>query len=130
MGLRGIENGVTRLPPGRVPAANRIGREGDGLKIALTTLNTGRLSLPAHVRRRRRNGALKIAREWSGERVQWGRPVGEHEAVAGKIAFIAATTYGLEAVVDLSAQLADDGPQRHPDRGRAGQALRLARWPG
>src|SRR6201997_993199 len=47
MGLHGIENGLTRLPNGRGPAANRIGREGDGLRIALSTLNVGRLSLPA-----------------------------------------------------------------------------------
>ena len=40
--------------------------------------------------------------------MQWGRPVGEHEAVAKKIAFIAATAYALEAMVDLSSQLADD----------------------
>ena len=53
--------------------------------------------------------SLKIAREWSATRVQWGRPVGEHEAVAQKIAFIAATTYGLESVLELSAQLADAG---------------------
>ncbi len=53
--------------------------------------------------------ALKIAREWSSERVQWGRPIGEHDAVAEKIAFIAATTYGLESVLELSAQLADAG---------------------
>ncbi|MFE9664533.1 acyl-CoA dehydrogenase family protein [Streptomyces sp. NPDC005955] len=107
MGLRGIENGVTRFHGVRVPAANRIGPEGAGLKIALTTLNTGRLSLPAMC-----VGAgkwcLKIAREWSGAREQWGRPVGRHEAVGGKIAFIAATTFALEAVVDLSSQLADD----------------------
>src|SRR5690348_5068409 len=95
MGLRGIENGVTRFHRVRVPAANRIGEEGQGLKIALTTLNTGRLSLPAMCA-----GATKwstmIAREWSKERVQWGRPVGEHEAVAAKISFIAATAYALE----------------------------------
>jgi hypothetical protein len=108
MGLRGIENGVTRFHEVPVPAANRIGAEGQGLKIALTTLNTGRLSLPAMCA-----GAtklcLKIAREWSGERVQWGKPVGEHEAVSGKIAFIAATAFALEAVLDLASDLADAG---------------------
>jgi len=107
MGLRGLENGVTRFHEVRVPAANRIGAEGQGLKIALTTLNTGRLSLPASCAAGGKV-ALKIAREWSGERIQWGRPVAEHEAVARKIAFIAATGYALEAIVELSSQLADD----------------------
>ena len=108
MGLRGIENGLTRLTDVRVPAANRIGREGDGLRIALSTLNVGRLSLPA-VCTGSMKWCLKIAREWSRERVQWGRPLGEHEAVAGKVAFIAATTYGLEAMLELASELADAG---------------------
>jgi alkylation response protein AidB-like acyl-CoA dehydrogenase len=108
MGLRGIENGLTRLTNVRVPAANRIGREGEGLKIALSTLNVGRLSLPALCTGSAK-WCLKIAREWSRERVQWGRPVGEHEAVAGKVAFIAATAYGLEAMLDLATELADAG---------------------
>jgi alkylation response protein AidB-like acyl-CoA dehydrogenase len=108
MGLRGIENGVTRFHQVRVPAANRLGKEGEGLKIALTTLNTGRLSIPALCAGAGK-WSLKIAREWSNERVQWGKKVGQHEAVASKIAFIAATTFGLEAVVDLSSQLADAG---------------------
>ncbi|MEU1628306.1 acyl-CoA dehydrogenase family protein [Streptomyces sp. NPDC020096] len=107
MGLRGIENGVTRFHQVRVPAANRIGPEGAGLKIALTTLNTGRLSLPAACA-----GAgkwcLKIAREWSAARVQWGKSIAEHEAVGSKIAFIAATSFALEAVLDLSSQMADE----------------------
>ncbi|MGW5653487.1 acyl-CoA dehydrogenase family protein [Streptomyces humi] len=107
MGLRGLENGVTRFHQVRVPAANRIGPEGAGLKIALTTLNTGRLSLPAMC-----VGAgkwcLKIAREWAGVREQWGKPVALHEAVGSKISFIAATTFALEAVVDLSSQMADE----------------------
>jgi alkylation response protein AidB-like acyl-CoA dehydrogenase len=107
MGVRGIENGVTRFHQVRVPAANLIGKEGHGLKIALTTLNTGRLSLPATCTAAGK-WALKIAREWSAERVQWGRPVGEHEAIAKKISFIAATSYALEAMVDLASQLADD----------------------
>ncbi len=107
MGLRGLENGLTRLHQVRVPAANLIGKEGQGLKIALTTLNTGRLSLPAMCAGAGK-WALKIAREWSAERVQWGRKIGEHEAVAKKISFIAATSYALEAMVDLASQLADD----------------------
>ena len=107
MGLRGLENGVTRFDQVRVPVGSRVGAEGQGLKIALTTLNTGRLALPASCAATGKL-ALKIAREWSRERVQWGRPVGEHEAVAKKISFIAATTYALEAVVELSSQLADD----------------------
>ncbi|GAA3000707.1 acyl-CoA dehydrogenase family protein [Streptomyces fulvorobeus] len=107
MGLRGLENGVTRFHRVRVPAAHRIGPEGAGLKIALTTLNTGRLSLPAMC-----VGAgkwsLKIAREWSAAREQWGRPVARHEAVGAKISFIAATTFALEAMVDLASQMADE----------------------
>jgi alkylation response protein AidB-like acyl-CoA dehydrogenase len=108
MGLKGIENGVTRFSSVRVPAENRLGREGQGLKIALATLNTGRLSIPAMCAGAGK-WSLKIAREWSAERVQWGRPVGRHEAVSEKIAFIAATAFALEAVVDLSSQMADAG---------------------
>ncbi|MCW8219549.1 MULTISPECIES: acyl-CoA dehydrogenase family protein [Streptomyces] len=107
MGLRGIENGVTRFHGVRVPAAHRIGPEGAGLKIALTTLNTGRLSLPAMCVGVGK-WSLKIAREWSAVREQWGRPVARHEAVGAKISFIAATTFALEAVVDLASQMADE----------------------
>ncbi|MFC9515319.1 acyl-CoA dehydrogenase family protein [Nocardiaceae bacterium NPDC056970] len=108
MGLRGIENGVTRLNRVRVPAENLVGREGDGLKIALTTLNAGRLAIPAMCAGAAK-WSLKIAREWSAERVQWGRPVGEHGAVAAKISFVAATAYALEAVLDLAGRMADEG---------------------
>ena len=108
MGLKGIENGVTRFHRVRVPAENRLGREGQGLKIALTTLNTGRLSIPALCAGAGK-WSLKISREWSAARVQWGRPVAQHEAVGKKIAFIAATAFALEAVFELSAELADSG---------------------
>nr|WP_239126592.1 acyl-CoA dehydrogenase family protein [Asanoa siamensis] len=107
LGLRGLENSVTRFHDVFVPADQMIGGEGRGLKIALTTLNTGRLSLPAMC-----VGAgkwcLNVAREWSAERVQWGRPVGEHEAIAQKLAFMAATTYGMETMLNLCCMLADD----------------------
>jgi alkylation response protein AidB-like acyl-CoA dehydrogenase len=107
LGLRGLENSVTRFHDVFVPEENVIGGLGKGFKIAMITLNTGRLSLPAMC-----VGAgkwsLNIAREWSAERVQWGRPVGQHEAVAKKIAFIAATTYAMESMLDLCCMIADD----------------------
>src|SRR3954449_1105187 len=107
MGLRGIENSVTLLEDVFVSEENLIGREGQGLKIALTTLNTGRLALPA-ICVGTAKYATKIAREWANERVQWGQPVGRHDAVAQKIAFIAATAFGLEAMLDVASRLADE----------------------
>jgi alkylation response protein AidB-like acyl-CoA dehydrogenase len=107
MGLRGIENSVTVLKDVFVPEENRIAREGDGLRIALSTLNTGRLALMA-IAVGASKWATKIAREWATERVQWGRPVGKHDAVAQKLAFIAGSAFGLEAMLDVSARLADN----------------------
>jgi alkylation response protein AidB-like acyl-CoA dehydrogenase len=107
MGLRGIENSVTRLEKVFVPQENLIGREGMGLKIALSTLNTGRLALPA-ICVGLAKWATKIAREWGNERVQWGRPVGRHDAVAQRVFFIAASVFGREAMLDVASRLADD----------------------
>jgi alkylation response protein AidB-like acyl-CoA dehydrogenase len=107
MGLHGIENSVTRLEAVFVPEENRIGREGEGLKIALSTLNTGRLALPA-ICVGTAKWATKIGREWSNERTQWGRKIGKHDAVAQKLAFIAGSAFGLEAMLDVASRLADD----------------------
>ncbi|HVX70454.1 MAG TPA: acyl-CoA dehydrogenase family protein [Mycobacteriales bacterium] len=107
MGLRGIENSVTKFDNVVIPAANIVGKEGMGLKIALTTLNTGRLALPA-ICASVSKYSLKIAREWGTERIQWGIPVGQHDAVAQKIASIAGTAFGLEAMLDVSSRLADE----------------------
>ncbi|MEO8966806.1 MAG: acyl-CoA dehydrogenase, partial [Solirubrobacteraceae bacterium] len=90
-----------------VPAENVIGREGLGLKIALATLNTGRLAIPA-ICVGVGKWATKVAREFASQRVQWGKPIGEHDEVAQRIAFIAATAFGLEAMVDVASRLADE----------------------
>ncbi len=107
MGLHGIENSVTLLKDVFVPEENRIAREGDGLRIALSTLNTGRLALMA-IAAGASKWATKVAREWANERVQWGRPIGKHDAVSQKLAFIAGSAFGLEAMLDVSARLADN----------------------
>jgi alkylation response protein AidB-like acyl-CoA dehydrogenase len=107
MGLRGIENSVTEFKDVFVPKANVIMGEGRGLKIALGTLNTGRLSLPA-ITVGAAKYSLRIVRQWANERKQWGEPIGKHDPVAQKIAFIAGTAFGLEALVDVSSRMADD----------------------
>ena len=106
MGLRALYNGVVKFTNVRVPRENMIAKEGAGLKVALTTLNTGRLTLPAAcvgVSKR----LLEICRKWAGERVQWGVPIGQHAAIAGKIAEMAGNVFAMEAITFLTSSLLD-----------------------
>src|SRR6266404_899193 len=106
MGLRALYNAVVNFKDVRVSRENIIGGEGKGLKVALTTLNTGRLTLPAAcvgVSKR----LLEISRKWASERVQWGVPIGQHAAIAGKIADMAGNVFAMEAMTFLSSSLLD-----------------------
>jgi hypothetical protein len=50
---------------------------------------------------------LEISARWAKERVQWGKPIGEHAAIAGKIAEMAAATFAMESMTMLTASLVD-----------------------
>src|SRR5437660_4615002 len=106
MGLRALYNGVVRFTNVRIPRENIIFKEGAGLKVALTTLNTGRLTLPAACVGLSKR-LLEISRKWAGERIQWGVPIGKHAAIAGKIAEMAGNVFAMEAMTFLTSSLLD-----------------------
>jgi alkylation response protein AidB-like acyl-CoA dehydrogenase len=106
MGLRALYNGVIRFHDVRVPRENILLGEGKGLRVALTTLNTGRLTLPAACVGMSKR-CLDISARWAARRRQWGAPIGKHAAVADKLARMAANIFAMESMTLYAASLVD-----------------------
>ncbi len=108
MGLNAIYNAYIKFTNVKIPVENRLADEGRGLAMALATVNVGRLTLPAASLGCAKQ-CLSIVRRWGKSRIQWGQPVGLHEAGREKIAYIAATTFALEAITYLTSNWQDQG---------------------
>ena len=76
------------------------------MRVALTTLNTGRLTLPAACTGMSKR-CLETSQQWANERVQWGAAIGKHAAIADKIARMAASVFAMEAMTFYTASLVD-----------------------
>ena len=107
MGLKALYNGVIKFDNVKVPKENMILGEGDGLRLALKTLNTGRLSIPAGCTGNSK-WCLNTLRDWTNTREQWGHAIGKHETIAGKLAKIASDTFAMDAVWKIASNMADN----------------------
>ena len=106
MGLKALYNGVIHFTNVRVPVENILLAEGKGLRVALTTLDTGRLTLPAACVGASKR-CLKISHDWANQRKQWGAPIGKHAAIADKLARMAADVFAMESMTLLAASRVD-----------------------
>lgn len=106
MGLKALYNGVVTFEDVRVPKENIVLGEGRGLKVALSTLNTGRITLPAACAGMA-NRCLDWSLDWASRRVQWGSQIGKHDAIAQKLAKMAADAFAIEAMTLFTSSLVD-----------------------
>jgi alkylation response protein AidB-like acyl-CoA dehydrogenase len=92
----------------RVPAANRLGDEGMGLKIALSGLEGGRIGIAAQSLGMAR-ASFEAALAYSKERVAFGQPIFEHQAVQFRLADMATQLEAARQLIHHAATLKDAG---------------------
>ena len=108
MGLTGSATATVRLENVRVPVSRRIGEEGQGLRIALAGLDSGRLGIAA-VATGLSQGALDHALRYARERETFGKPIIEHQGLAFVLADMAAAVEASRATTLAAARLRDQG---------------------
>jgi len=108
MGIKASDTRAISFENVTVPAENRLGEVGQGFRIALEILNSGRLGLAAGSAR----GTRKIMNEaiaYAKQREQFGRTIGSFEMIQRKIATLSAECYALDAAVMVTAGMVDRG---------------------
>jgi alkylation response protein AidB-like acyl-CoA dehydrogenase len=108
MGQHASDTAQIRFENCRVPAANRLGDEGMGLKIALSGLEGGRIGIASQAVGMAR-AAFEAALVYSKDRVAFGRPIFEHQAVQFKLAEMATQIEVARQMIHHAAALKDAG---------------------
>jgi alkylation response protein AidB-like acyl-CoA dehydrogenase len=92
----------------RVPVENRLGAEGEGYKIALANLEGGRIGIAAQAVGMAR-AAFETARDYAKERITFGKPIAEHQAIAFRLADMATKIETARQMVLHAAALREAG---------------------
>ena len=108
LGLKGSSTVPIELKNVRVPAFNVLGQRGQGFKIAVEILNTGRTSLGAGCVGGSKT-MIRLAAQQATQRRQFGTRIADFEMIRGKFARMVVSTYALESMVYLTAGLIDRG---------------------
>ena len=108
LGVRAATNAELFFEDCRVPAANRLGEEGQGMRICLATLDYGRLGIAAQALGITQ-AVLDKAVEYSKQRVQFGIPISQNQAIAWMLADIATQLEAARLLLYEAAYLADQG---------------------
>jgi alkylation response protein AidB-like acyl-CoA dehydrogenase len=108
MGLHSSPTGELIFANCRVPAANRLGEEGDGLKIALSSLDGGRINVGA-VATGVAQAAFEISTRYAGERSAFGQPIGTFEGIQFLLADMAMKIEAARLLVYEAAFKMDEG---------------------
>jgi alkylation response protein AidB-like acyl-CoA dehydrogenase len=108
VGVRGTATSSLQFDNCRVPAANLIGPEGQGLRLGLKQINTGRIATAA-MAVGIAQGAYDAALDYAHERVQFGKPIFEFQAVQFKLASMATKIDAARVLYLTAARLQDSG---------------------
>jgi len=108
LGMHAATNAELYFEDCRIPAANRLGDEGKGMKIALSQLDNGRIGIAAQAVGIAQ-AVLEKCTEYSKERVQFGVPISQNQAIAWKLADMATEIEAARLLIYKAAYLADNG---------------------
>ena len=108
LGIRGSDTHSLMFTDVKVPKENRVGEDGFGFKFAMKTLSGGRIGIAAQALGIA-SGAYELAVQYSKERTTFGKPIGQHQAIAFKLADMATRIEASRLLIYKAAALKDAG---------------------